>query len=88
MAVGVGVMVRVAVGVTGVGISVAVRVGGRNVVVAVGVMVAVGASRITNFCPMKSTGLVPLRLFNAINSFIGTPYAEAIITRACPYCTS
>ena len=67
------VIVRVTVGVTGVAVSVAVRVGGRRVVVGVGVMVAVGASRITNFCPMNNTGLVPLRLFNAINSFIGTP---------------
>lgn len=70
---GVGVMVRVAVGVTGVGERVGVRVGGRNVLVLVGVIVAVGASRMINFCPGNKTGLVPDRLFSVINSVMGTP---------------
>lgn len=76
---GVGVMVRVAVGVTGVGDSVGVRVGGRRVLVKVGVIVGVGASRMTNFCPGNNTGLVPLRLFKRMISFLSAPYASAII---------
>lgn len=85
---GMGVMVRVGRGVTGVGESVAVRVGGRSVLVNVGVMVGVGASRMINFCPGNRIGLAPLRLFSLTNSSRSTPYASTSIHRVWPYWTS